>query len=324
MRLYWWPMPLLLLLLVLSFSLSCSSVGDSAEARNTELLLERVAAAPRLELESTQLAMEPPSPGWEMEMVSSVAAGPDGVFYVLQRGPGADPVLAVDFDGHVLRSWGAGLYSIPHSIRVDPDGNVWTVDSGNSHIYKFTPEGEQLLHIDVGEMPEKESPFRGAADIAFAPDGALLVADGYGNARILEYTAEGERVREWGSAGTSPGELNLPHAVAVDERGVIYVGDRENGRIQTFDREGRFLGMWDGLGKTYSLFTHGDAVWLGCHRLDQPNGSPGWLMKLDRDSGEVLGLVETTGTHSITVTGAGDLLTGTRPNLVLWFRALRP
>ena len=173
-------------------------------------------------------------------------------------------------------------------------------------------------------MPEKESPFRGTADIAFAPDGALLVADGYGNARILEYTPEGKRVREWGSPGTGPGELNLPHAVAIDERGVIYVGDRENGRIQRFDREGRFLSLWDGLGKTYSLFLHGGAIWLGSHRLDQPNGSPGWLMKLHRDSGEVLGLVETTGTHSITITGAGELLTGTRPNLVLWFRAPRP
>ena len=56
-------------------------------------------------------------------------------------------------DGKVLRSWGAGLYSIPHSIRVDPEGNIWTVDAGNSHINKFTPEGERLMHINVGEMP---------------------------------------------------------------------------------------------------------------------------------------------------------------------------
>ena len=87
-------------------------------------------------------------------MPSSVAVGPNGVFYVLQRGSDADPVVAFDAQGKVLRSWGKGLYTIPHSIRVDPDGNVWTVDSGSSQVYKFNPEGQQLLHIDIGEMPE--------------------------------------------------------------------------------------------------------------------------------------------------------------------------
>ncbi len=293
--------------------------GPRAE-RNTRMLLERVAQAPRLDVAPKPLRLQAPKAGWKIEMPSSVAVGPDGVFYVLQRGEAADPVVAFDAEGRILRSWGRGLYTIPHSIRVDPDGNVWTVDSGSSQVYKFSPQGEQLLHIDVGEMPDKASRFRGTSDIAFAPDGNLLIADGYGNARILEYTPDGRRVREFGRPGTGPGELNLPHAVAIDERNIIYVGDRENGRIQRFTREGKYIDQWDGLGKTYCLQLDGDVIWLASHRVDQPNGSPGWVFRLDRDSGDVLGVVDSTGTHSIALGAAGEPITGSQPDQILWFR----
>ena len=310
--------PLILLLCMSALSAQQQS-GPRAE-RNTKMLMERVAAAPRLELKGELLALQRPRASWKIEMPTSVAVGPNGVFYVLQRGSDADPVVAFNAQGKVLRSWGRGLYTIPHSIRVDPDGNVWTVDSGSSQVYKFSPEGTQLLHIDVGEMPEKESRFRGTSDIAFAPDGNVLIADGYGNARILEYTGDGRRVREFGKAGTGPGELDLPHAVVIDQRNIIYVGDRENGRIQRFTREGKYMDQWDGLGKTYCLQLDHETIWLASHRVDQPNGSPGWIFRLDRDSGKVLGVVESTGTHSISITAAGEPVTGNQPDQILWFR----
>ena len=314
-------MQLTILALLLLPIAGCGS-GDIEDpaVQNTTLLLARVQSAPRATLESEPVTIEwTEHSGDAVGMISSVAAGPNGVYYALHRGPNVDPVLAIDGEGRVLRSWGAGLYTIPHSIRVDPEGNVWTVDSGSSQVYKFSPEGEQLLHIDVGEMPEKDSPFRGTADIAFTSDGSLLIADGYGNARVLEYSAAGERVGEWGKRGAGPGEFNLPHAIAVDDLDVVYVGDRENGRIQRFDRQGRFLGEWSGLGRTYSLFLKGDALWLGSARLDQPTGSPGWLMRLDRNSGGVLEQVDSPGTHSVTVGADGALFTGVRPNSLLRF-----
>jgi hypothetical protein len=101
---------------------------------------------------------------------------------------------------------------------------------------------------------------------------------------------------------------------------VIYVGDRENGRIQRFDRTGNYLGEWGGLGRTYSLFLAGNALWVGTARLDQPTGSPGWLMRLDRNSGKVLELTESPGTHSVTLGSDGALVTGVRPNSLLRFR----
>src|SRR5262245_38997985 len=88
--------------------------------------------APRLLLERTVFEIQPPSSGWALEMVSSVAVDRSGVIYLLQRGNKADPVIAVNREGRVLRSWGEGLYKIPHSIRIDPAGNVWTVDAASS------------------------------------------------------------------------------------------------------------------------------------------------------------------------------------------------
>lgn len=281
---------------------------------------EVAAGSPQLALERTELAVAA-----RLEMVSSVAVDSKGVMYLLQRGANADPVIAVSREGKVLRSWGRGLYKIPHGIRVDPEGNVWTVDADSSMVYKFTPEGRKLLEISVGEQPPDKKPgdFRGTTDIAFAPGGRIFIADGYGNARVLEYTAAGRRVREWGKRGTGPGEFNLPHGIAVDERGVIYVADRENGRIQRFDLEGKYLGEWSGLGKTFSLKTAGGSLYIGTQRRNEPNGSPGWLMKLDRATGAVQGVVETTGHHSVEVMANGELITGARPDKVLWFRGKR-
>ncbi len=137
--------------------------------------------------------------GEELGMVSWLAHdSKTGITWLIQRGDKADPVLAVDRQGRILHSFGRGLYKIPHSIRLDPNGYIWTVDAGNSRIIKFSPAGKELLHFDVGGQPKSpESPFDGTTDIAFAK-GRIFISDGYANARILEYTAEGKKVREWG------------------------------------------------------------------------------------------------------------------------------
>jgi streptogramin lyase len=150
--------------------------------------------------------------------------------------------------------------------------------------------GKKLMEINVGGQP---SPCRGnfcsTTDIAFAPNGHLFIADGYANARILEYTADGKKITEWGSPGNGPGQFRLPHSIQIDENGIIYVADRENGRVQRFDMEGKYLGEWDPYGKTFGLKLDKNAIWLTTQPRSLPNNSPGWLIKLDRKSGEVLG-----------------------------------
>jgi DNA-binding beta-propeller fold protein YncE len=298
-----------LAILALAFS---PLFGETPEEEAAKLRA-KAAAAPKLKLRRTELSVKPPKPGWELGMVSSVAVDRAGLIYLLQRGLTAEPIVVVDAKGNVVREWGKGLFKIPHSIRIGPDGSVWAVDAASSMIYKFTPTGKKLLEISVGEQPKRSSEFVGTADIAFGPGGRLFIADGYGNTRVLEYTADGKRVRQWG-------EFNLPHGITIDDDGVLYIADRENGRVQRFTLDGKFLSMIEGLGKTFSVTISGGALWIGTQPRNEPNGAPGWLMKLDRKTGAVLGVVESTGHHSIAVTAKGELLTGTRPNTVLWFR----
>ena len=310
--------------ILLPFALYAQAPPPPATEAQAAELRALIGNSPKLSVNLAPLEIQRPNADWTAGYISSVTTAPDGTIYLVQRELKFDPVVVLDQKGRILRSWGTGLsYKIPHSIRIDPQGNVWTVDAGNSMIYKFTREGKKLLEIDVGGLPDRRSEFRGTADITFAPGGRLFVADGYGNARVLEYNAAGKKVREWGSHGTKPGQFNLVHGIACDRDGILYVADRENGRIQRFDLEGRHLGEWGHLGKTFSLTLspQGD-LWIGTQPRNVPNGAEGWIVKVDRKSGKVLGHVPSPGTHSVDVNSKGEVFTGSRSviNAVVWFR----
>ena len=308
---------LVIALLLLPFFLQNPSTPEERagmDAQNAELRTI-LASAPKLPLEPRPIAAQL-RPQEALGMVSWVAADRSGLIYLLQRGDQADPVIVVDRTGKVVRSWGKGLFTMPHAVRVDPQGNVWTTDAASSMVYKFSPEGKTLLQIEVGGQPSPcPNNFCSTTDIAFAPDGNLLIADGYRNARILEYTPDGKKVREWGSAGTGPGQFRLPHSIQVDETGVIYVADRENGRIQRFDRGGKYLGEWSTFGKTFGLKLVQNTIWLSSIPRG-PNSVPGWLIKVDRASGKALGYVRAEGLHGMDVMPNGDLLQAPGPNLI--------
>jgi DNA-binding beta-propeller fold protein YncE len=307
------------------FALICRAQAPPAPATEEEATRLRalIASSPRLPWAAAPLAIQAPAGGWQTDYISSVAAGRRGETYLIHRNLGEDAVVVIDGRGRIRRSWGKGLYTIPHSIRLDPDGNVWTVDSGSSVVMKFTPQGKLLLRIEVGELPAGRRGARGTADIAFGPSGRLFIADGYGNARILEYNARGERVKQWGSAGTGPGQFQLPHGI-VQRDGVIYVADRQNGRIQRFDLDGKYLGKWGHLGKTFSITAGPDgSLWLGTHPRNVVNEAPGWLVQVDRRTGKVLGYVESPGLHAVDAVRRGEVLSDPgrgNVNRVLWHR----
>jgi streptogramin lyase len=291
---------------------------------------------PRLAVEQVPLAVRTPNTQ-SLGTVSSVAADRSGVIYVLQRGDKADPVIAVDREGRVLRSWGKGMYTVPHSIRIDPAGNIWTVDAGSSVVLKFSPEGKKLQEIAVGEVaPAEKCAFPtlcGTTDISFGPAGRLFISDGYGNARILEYTSEGKRVKVWGSAGTGPGQFQIPHGIATDGT-TLYVADRGNARIQRFDLDGRYLGEWTHVGRPFALKMIGGSLWVAMMTVEPagqrstPAKSTPWILKVDPSSGKVLGQVESPGPHSIDANEAEELFAsgccgGSNPSGVSWFRRAR-
>lgn len=295
------------------------------------LRAQALEGVPRLPLEQVPLSVRTPD-GQPLGTVSSVAADVardnNGTIYILQRGDKADPVIAVDHDGHILRSWGKGMYTVPHSIRIDPAGNIWTVDAGSSVLLKFSPEGKKLQEISVGEVaPAEKCAFPtlcGTTDISFGPNGRLFISDGYGNARILEYTSDGKRVKVWGGPGTGPGQFQIPHGIANDGK-VLYVADRGNARIQRFDLDGRYLGEWTHLGRPFALKISSGALWVALMTLEQSGRKPApWIFKVDPSSGKILGQVESPGPHSMDVNGAGQLFAsgccgGSNPSGLSWF-----
>jgi outer membrane protein assembly factor BamB len=300
--------------------------ANPALAEKTVKLKALLAAAPVLPLVETELAIKLPA-GWELGKVSWIARDKkSGLTWLIQRGDKADPVIAVDAEGRIVHSFGKGLYTIPHAIRIDAQGHVWTVDAGSSKVMEYTQDGKQVLTIDVGGMPVRKNGFAGTTDIAFAK-GRIFISDGYGNARVVEYKADGAgvsatKVREWGSAGIGAGEFHLPHSIVVDENDVIYVADRENGRIEKFDMDGKFLGQIADLGRTYSLeLGAGGTLWASMAPLDEATGAPGWIVELDRATGKILGYVvvpDKGGLHTVELDGEGHPMTGIDNRVVVF------
>lgn len=305
---------------------------DATRAAQLRTLLSNT---PRLAVEEVPLASRMANAA-SLGIVSSIASDRNGVIYILQRGDKADPVIALDREGHVLRSWGKGMFTVPHSIRIDPNGNIWTVDAGSSVVLKFSPEGKKLQEISVGEIAVGSAcafpTLCGTTDITFAPGGRLFLSDGYGNARILEYTADGKRVKVWGSAGSGPGQFQIPHGIANDGK-ILYVADRGNARVQRFDLDGRYQGEWTHLGRPFALKLAAGVLWVATMTLE-PGGrgaatrpSP-WLLKVDPATGKVLGQAESPGPHAIDASESEELLAtgccgGSNPSGFSWFRRAR-
>ena len=304
-------------------------------APQARLALEQ---APPLRLEKRVVAIRLPE-GWQLGRISAVALGPDGVAYVLQRGDKADPVLAVDQNGRVLRSWGKGMFRIPHSIKVDPEGNVWTTDAGDGRVWKFSASGKPLQEIDLHDAPTgQDCGFPAAAvnnfidacgttDILFLPGGRLFLTDGYGKMRVLEYNADGKRLHEWGGRGTGRGQFRVPHGLAYDGS-VLFVADRDNGRLQRFDLSGRYLGEWTHLGRVGAIAFRNGMLWAatsirssGAARGAAANAS--WVVNVDPATGKALGKIDTTNADFIDVGDNGDLLAGATGTSFTWYRPAR-
>ncbi len=264
--------------------------------------------------------------GWYFGRVSAVATDSAGEVYVFQRGADADPIVVFDKDGKYLRSWGRDLdFGNEHGLRVDRDGNVWITDNGNHQVMKFTREGKLLLTLGVrGESGEDDKHFFRPADITFGPDGSVYVADGYGNARVVKFSPEGEYITAWGKHGTGESEFNIVHSAAVDSKGTVYVSDRENNRIQIFDADGKFLRMWTHLGATQNIFiTPDDEMWIITHRDNIENITydtlAGRIMKIDMATGRIIGAMESPG-HWIHVTPEKYIFIGSLSgNVFRWY-----
>jgi DNA-binding beta-propeller fold protein YncE len=288
-----------------------------AQDADSDRLRDLTKTVPQLPVDRIELNVNPPL---TLEGISAVTADKRGNIYILHRPVNGDPIVVVDPKGHLLRSWGKGLFKIPHGIRIDPDGNVWTVDANTSKVYKFTAAGKKLLEISVGDVPDPTQDFCGATDVAFARNGHIFVSDGYCNARVIEYDAGGTKLRHWGKRGAGPGEFDVVHAIAVGPQGNIYVADRENGRLQWFDPQGKFLGQWKYGGQLYNVaFSQAGDLYVSTHPKGVSLDTEFNVVKVDPANGKMLGRFEVRA-HELAVAPDGTLLPATRGSQLLLFR----
>jgi len=296
-----------------------SLIGASllAQHAHADRLRDLIQAVPHLSVDRVELTVHPPLP---LEGISAVTADEQGNLYVLHRPAHGNPVVVLDAQGNLLRSWGQGMFKIPHGIRLDPGGNVWTVDAHTSMVYKFTPEGKQLLAISVGEVPAPCQGFCGATDVAFAQNGHVFVSDGYRNARVIEYDAGGSKVRAWGTHGSDPGAFHGVHGIAVGPQGHVYVADRKNGRLQWFDPQGTFLGQWTYGGELFTVaFSPAGDLYVSMLPMRGAWDTEFNVIKIDPASGQMLGRLEVRA-HELTIAPNGALLPATLSSQLLVFR----
>ncbi len=201
---------------------------------------------------------------WSFVEVAGVAVDSCDRVYVFNRGN--HPMIVFDKEGRFLNAWGEGIFTNPHGIFIDRTDTIWCADHADHTVRKFTTSGELLMTLgdsvpsDTGFRLNKSpvccsaGPFNMVTNAAVGPDGDLFVSDGYGNARVHRYSPDGTLKHSWGEPGSGPGQFNLPHSIAVDRSGRVFVADRENSRLQIFSSQGDFLDQWTWTNRPCDLF----------------------------------------------------------------------
>ena len=248
-------------------------------------------------------------PGEYLGESVGVATNSKGHTFVYHRSA-TTRLFEFDQNGNFLKEIGKGYYGFEfaHSVRVDAQDNIWTVDEGTNVVTKFSPEGKVLMVLGrrpsavAGAQTTEYQPgqkylFCRPTDVAWDAQGDIFISDGYCNNRVMKYDKNGRFLAEAGSdkAGKEPGQFNLPHGIAADAQGNVYVADRSNFRYQVLDNNLKPKAVLDNVGVGWTV-----CVSQGPHQYlfasnSNPNGNrPGsWaitgeIYKMELD-GTILG-----------------------------------
>jgi DNA-binding beta-propeller fold protein YncE len=256
--------------------------------------------------------------GWVLGQTGIVTDSRDRVF-LFNRSD--HPLIVLDADGSYYTSWGEGVLSSAHGMFIDRQENIYLPVMNSHVVLKYSPSGNLLMTLGTWDQPsdtgwsgnysdpvkQAAGPFHRPTDVAISPSGDLYISDGYGNARVHRFTADGELQMSWGVPGkTAPGEFHVPHGVWVHTDGRVLVADRENNRVQIFSPQGEFLTQWTDLARPCDIYIDADeAVYVP--ELD------GLITILSLD-GKILarwtsptGTGEGDGGHAVWVDSHGDI-----------------
>lgn len=197
--------------------------------------------------------------------ISQAAVDRSGRLHVLRRGE--IPVIVFAGDGRFLFRYGEGRLFDPHGVTIDHLDRVWIADRDAHQILCFSSDGRWLSSLGERHVPRWRAPFNHPTKAAIAANGEIFVADGYGNARIHRFSAVGEFMGSFGEVGRGAGEFMTPHSLVADRSGRLLVCDRENDRVQVFDRHGGILQIWGGLSRPMDIFEQDDGTFLVADQL---------------------------------------------------------
>jgi sugar lactone lactonase YvrE len=199
-------------------------------------------------------------------------------------GSTVNPIMKFDSHGNVVKQFGAGMLVYPHGMYVDKDDNIWVTDlqsnidrpappggvrpppapagtpPAGAVVLKFSPEGKLLLRIGTpGVYGHDGTHLSQPSDVVTAPNGDIFIADSHdsqpSNARIAKFDKDGHFLKEWNACGRLPSDTtDCAHAIAMDSRGRLFVGNRGNNRIEIFDQDGNLLDEWMQFGRPSGLF----------------------------------------------------------------------
>lgn len=271
------------------------------------------ASVPEIKYESVPNLLKLP-PDLYLGEAAGVAVNSKGDIFVFTRSA-QTRLFEFDPSGKFMREIGKDLYgfSFAHTVRIDKDDNIWCVDEGANMVIEFDPQGRVKMlfgrkpeAVEGGAPPAPGAPpppppppdfatfqhrlFNRPTDVAWDAAGNSYISDGYGNSRVVKYDKNGDWVKEWGKRGTEPGEFHTLHSIATDAKGNVYVGDRENHRIQVFDGDGNFQKQFTNVGAPWAIcITPGPKQYLFTS-----DSNPGQIYKMDLD-GNVLGALGKAG-----------------------------
>jgi sugar lactone lactonase YvrE len=204
--------------------------------------------------------------------VAAVASDSRRRVYVFNRGE--HPIIVFTPEGEFLGSWGEGQIVRAHGLTIGPDDSVYCVDDVGHSVKKFSTDG-RLLHtfansgrpsdtgatsIDYRSIQRAAGPFNYPTDLAIAPGGDIYITDGYGNSRVHRFSPDGKLIDSWGEPGSGPGQFHVPHAIAINREGIVYVADRENSRIQLFSADGEFITAWNDIARPNGVFIDANSM----------------------------------------------------------------
>jgi peptidylamidoglycolate lyase len=229
--------------------------------------------------------------GETLGQVSGVGVNAQGDVFVFHRGNRpwmADPAQAGPIrepavwridgaTGQVKSRWGANTFVLPHGLTIDQRGHVWLTDVGRHQVFEYAADGTLLRTWGEDKVGGNDrTHFNKPTDVAVLADGSFYVSDGYVNSRVVKFSADGQYQFEWGRKGTGPGEFVIPHGIAVDAAGQVYVADRQNDRIQVFTAEGKFIAQWKNaaLGRPYGVRIGRDGLIYVADGGEQPAAPP--------------------------------------------------